>query len=107
MELKDAPVFSVDVNEIPRLAVVAIYCDSQQVREEMLCLKPMHGTTKGEDVAKAFTDHFEKRCRFVKNIFAITTDRSPTMVGKPNGFAKLTEEKIGHPVVKCHYHSPS
>ena len=56
--LKDAAVFSialdesVDVNDIPRLAVMARYCDST-VREELCCLKPMPDTTIGEDVAKA------------------------------------------------------
>ena len=48
-----------DVNDISRLAVVARYFDSEV--HEVLGLKPMHGTTKGEDVAKAFTDHLEAR----------------------------------------------
>lgn len=55
--LKYAPVFSValdeSVNDIPRLAVVARYCDSEQVREELLCLKSMHGTTKRRRCSKS------------------------------------------------------
>ncbi len=64
--LKDAVVFSialdesVDVNDIPRLAVMARYCDSTG-REELCCLKPMSDTTKGEDIAKVFMEHFEER----------------------------------------------
>ena len=62
--LKEASVFSialdesVDVNDIPRLAVMARYCDDSTVREELCCLKPMLETTKGEDVAKVLTEHF-------------------------------------------------
>lgn len=48
---------SVDVNDVPRLAVVSRYCDKREIRKELCCLKPMHGTTKEEDVTKAFTDH--------------------------------------------------
>ena len=88
---------SVDVNDFPRLAVVGRYYDSEQVREELFSLKPMHGITEGEDVAKAFTDHFEERGVDIKNVFAITTDGAPAMVGKHKG--KLIEDKIGHPVV--------
>ncbi|XP_064119030.1 general transcription factor II-I repeat domain-containing protein 2B-like [Macrobrachium nipponense] len=51
---------SVDINDIPRLAVFARYSDTE-VHEELCCLKPMYGTTKGEDILKAFTDHFENR----------------------------------------------
>ena len=49
---KDAVVFrvaldeSVDINDIPRLEVVR-YCDSDGVREELCCLKSMHGTITG------------------------------------------------------------
>ena len=55
------------MNDIPRIAVVR-YCDSEQVGEELLCPKPMHSNTKGEDVAKAFTDHFEESGVDIKNV---------------------------------------
>lgn len=50
---------SVDVNYIPRLAVMARYCDST-VREELCCLRPMPETTKGEDIANVLLEHFEE-----------------------------------------------
>ncbi|XP_064090842.1 general transcription factor II-I repeat domain-containing protein 2A-like [Macrobrachium nipponense] len=92
---------SVDINDIPRLAVFARYSDTE-VHEELCCLKPMYGTTKGEDILKAFTDHFENRGVDIGKIFAITTDGAPAMVGKNKGFTKLVEEKIGHPILKLH-----
>ena len=92
---------SVDINDIPRFAVFARYSDTE-VHEELCCLKPMYGTTKGEDILKAFTDHFENRGVDIGKIFAITTDGAPAMVGKNKGFTKLVEEKIGHPILKLH-----
>ena len=73
--LKDAVVFSivldesVDVNDIPRLVVMARYCDST-VREELCCLKPMPGTTKGEDVATVCMEHFNERGTSAKSTSA-------------------------------------
>uniref|UniRef100_UPI00358FEE4E general transcription factor II-I repeat domain-containing protein 2-like n=1 Tax=Myxine glutinosa TaxID=7769 RepID=UPI00358FEE4E len=105
--LKDAVVFSialdesVDVNDIPRLAVMARYCDST-VREELWCLKPMSDTTKGEDIAKVFMEHFEERGIDIRKIFAVTTDGAPAMVGKQRGAVRLIEEKVGHPIMKLH-----
>ena len=84
--LKEATVFSValdesvDVNDIPRLAVMVRYCDLT-VREELCCLKPMPETTKGEDIAKVFMEHFEERGIDISKIFAVTTDGAPAMVG--------------------------
>uniref|UniRef100_UPI00358ECE96 general transcription factor II-I repeat domain-containing protein 2-like n=1 Tax=Myxine glutinosa TaxID=7769 RepID=UPI00358ECE96 len=105
--LKDAVVFSMaldesmDVNDIPRLAVMARYCDST-VREELCCLKPMSDTTKGEDIAKVFMEHFEEREIDIRKIFAVTTDGAPAMVGKQRGAVRLNEEKVGHPIMKLH-----
>ena len=105
--LKDATVFSialdesVDVNDIPRLAVMARYCDSS-VREELCCLKPMPDTTKGEDIAKASIEHFEDRGIDMSKVFAVTTDGAPAMVGRQKGAVKLIEEKVGHPIMKLH-----
>ncbi|XP_042891739.1 general transcription factor II-I repeat domain-containing protein 2A-like [Penaeus japonicus] len=100
------PVFSValvessGINGIPpRLAVFARYSDTE-IHEELCCLKPMHGTTKGEDVLKTFTDHFEDRGVDIRKIFAVTTNGAPTMVGKDEGFTKMVEDRIGHPILK-------
>ncbi|XP_064111511.1 uncharacterized protein LOC135219004 [Macrobrachium nipponense] len=82
--LTSAPVFSValdesmDINGIPRLAVFARYSDTE-VHEELCCLKPVYGTTKGEDILKAFTDHSKNRGVDIGKIFAITTDGAPAM----------------------------
>ena len=65
--LKAANVFSsavdksIDINNNPRLAVVAVYCSNGEVHEEPCCLKPMHGTTKGKDILDTFTKNFEEK----------------------------------------------
>lgn len=50
---------SVDVNDVPRLAVMARYCDST-VREKLCCLRPVPETTKSEDIANVLLEHFEE-----------------------------------------------
>ena len=85
--LKDTVVFSVtldgsvDLNDVPRLAIVVRYCDSDEVREEVCCLKPMHGTTTGEDAAKTFVHHFEVRGIDIRKILSVTR-RSPLLWSK-------------------------
>lgn len=41
---------SVDINDIPRLAVF-VYSDTE-IHEELCCLTPMYATTNGEDILK-------------------------------------------------------
>ena len=52
---------SVDINNIPRLAIIARYCSDDNVQEELSCLSPMYGSTKGADILEKFINHFEKR----------------------------------------------
>ncbi|XP_074847014.1 general transcription factor II-I repeat domain-containing protein 2A-like isoform X1 [Carettochelys insculpta] len=103
--LKDAAVFSValkcvDINDVPQLAVLARYCDSDKIQEELCCLKAMHGTT-GEDTAKMFVNHFEERGIEITKIFSVTTDGTSAMVGK-RGFVKIIEDHVGHQIVPFH-----
>ena len=106
--LKAAEVFSValdesvDINDSPRLAVVARYCSNGEIHEELCCLKSMIGSTKGEDVLNTFIKHFEQRDIDIKKIFSITTDGAPAMVGIHRGFVTLAEQMIGHPAMKLH-----
>ena len=87
---------SVDINDIPRLAIIARYCSDDNVQEELCCLSPMYGSTKGADMHEKFINHFEKRQINIKKIFAVTTDGAAAMIGRDRGFIALIEEKIGH-----------
>ena len=93
---------SIDINDNPRLAVVARYCCDGEVHEELCCLKPMYGTTIGKDILDTFTKHFEERGIGVKKIFSATIDGAPAVIGQHRGFVNLIEQKIRHPVIKLH-----
>ena len=72
------------------------------MHEELCCLKPIHGTTKGKDLLDTFTNHFEERGNNIKKIFSVTTDGEPAMIGRHYGFVTLVEKKIGQPLLKLH-----
>ena len=101
-ESVDIVVKSVDINDIPRLAIIAQYCSDDNVQEELCCLSPMYGSTKGADIFEKFVKHFEKRQIDVKKIFSVTTDDAAAMVGRDRDFVALIEEKIGYSVKKSH-----
>ena len=106
--LKTAIVFSValdesiEINDNPRLTVVAWYCCDGEVHEELCCLKALYGTTTRKDIRDTLTKHFEERGINRKKIFSVTTDGAPVMIGQHRGFVNLFEQKIKHPVMKLH-----
>ena len=106
--LKTANVFSValnesiDINDNPRLAVVARYCCDGEVLEELCSLKPMYGTTTGKDILDIFIKHFEERRIDMNKIFSVRTNGAPAIIGQHPGFVNLIEQKIRHPVMKLH-----
>ena len=106
--LKTANVFStaldesIDINDNPRLAVVARCCCDGEVHEELCCLKPMYGTTTGKDIFDIFIKHFEERRIDMKKIFSVTRNGAPAMIGQHPGFINFIEQKIRHPVMKLH-----
>ena len=93
---------SMDVNDIPRLAIIARYCSDDNVQEELCCLSPMYGSTKGAEILQKLFNHFEKRQIDIKKIFAVTADGAAAMVERDCGFVAFIEEKIGQPVLKFH-----
>uniref|UniRef100_A0A3Q2UT69 DUF4371 domain-containing protein n=1 Tax=Haplochromis burtoni TaxID=8153 RepID=A0A3Q2UT69_HAPBU len=105
--LREAQVFgvaldeSVDINDVPRLAVMVRYCDVA-VQEELFCLTPMPETTRGEDIAKVFKECFDEQGIDITKIFAVTTDGAPAVVEKHRGAVTLIEEQVGDPIMKLH-----
>ena len=72
---------SVDINDIPRLAIIARYLSEDNVQKELCCLSLMYGSTKGADILEKFINHFEKGQIDIKKIFAVTTVCATAMVG--------------------------
>lgn len=93
---------SVDINDIARLAIVARYFDDGSVYEELICLLPLQGTTRGEDIFSEFVKHFEKRNIDLNKKFCVTTDGAPAMIGRHKGFVSLLIERMGRSVLNFH-----
>ena len=91
---------SIDINNNPRLAVVARYCSNGEVHAELCCLKSIYGTTKEKDLLDTFTKNFEERGIAIKKTFSVITNGTPAMMGQNRKF--LVKQKIGHPVMKLH-----
>lgn len=83
---------SLDVNDIPHLAVMARYSDSD-VKEELCCLKPMTDSTKGQDITRAVIEHFDERGIIMDKMFAVTTDGAPAMVSKSKRTFQIDQRK--------------
>ena len=104
--LKGANVFSValdesmNINDNPRLTVVARYCSNGEVHKKLCCLKPTYGTTKGKDMLDTFTKNFEERGIDIKKIFSFATYSARAVMKQHGGFITFVEQKIGHPVMK-------
>ncbi|XP_069988559.1 general transcription factor II-I repeat domain-containing protein 2A-like [Penaeus vannamei] len=73
--LTTTPVFSVALDESVDINDGIV----TQMQEELCCLKPMYGTTNGEDILKTFTDYFEDRGINIREVFAVITDGAPAM----------------------------
>ena len=50
---------SININNNPRLAIVAWYCSNGEEHKELCCLKPMYGSPKVKDKLDTFTKNFE------------------------------------------------
>ena len=83
--LKAANVFSValdksiDINDNPRLAVIARYCSNGKVQEELCWLKPMHALLKEKNIFDTFTKNFQERGIHIK-IFSVTIEVARAMM---------------------------
>ncbi len=64
------------------------------MKEELLSLQAMHGTTKGEDLFKqvvAVMNNFELT---FEKLSGIATDGAPTMVGAQKGLTVLVKKEM-------------
>ena len=99
--LKAANVFSIgldksiDMNDNPRLAVVARYCSNGEAHKELYRMKPMCGTTEGKVILDIFTKNFEERGIDIKKIFSVATVDTPAIMGQRHGFVTLVEQRLG------------
>ena len=77
--------------------------ENMTAKEELLCMLPFKGHTRGEDTFQAFMNFANKtKLPFVK-LISITTDGAPAMVDNCNGFIALCKHNNSFPNF-IHYH---
>ncbi|XP_078509765.1 general transcription factor II-I repeat domain-containing protein 2-like [Lissotriton helveticus] len=99
--VKMSPFFSIavdestDVGDVARLMIWVRYLEQEIIpKEELLCLLPLHGHTRGEDVLASMCNFFESHHLPLNNLVSITTDGAPSMIGHEKGFVSLLRKKL-------------
>ena len=92
---------SIDVNNNSRLAVVARYCSNGEVHQKLCCLKPMYGTTKEKDILDFSPRTLEERKIDICEIFSVTTDGGPVMMGNTLDLLLWLSKRLGTLLWSC------
>ncbi|KAJ1117630.1 hypothetical protein NDU88_005827 [Pleurodeles waltl] len=108
--VRESPFFSIamdestDLGDVAQLLVWVRYLDqSLHPKEELLCLLPLHGHTRGEDILDSICNYFETHHIPLDSLVSITTDGTPAMVGHDRGFVSLLKKKLtGQPIINYH-----
>ncbi len=98
-DLRAAPCFSIAVDESTDVTDVAQLClwvrfpKENSFQEEMLCLLPLHGQTRGEDILNALLVFFEENHLSWSKLASVCTDGAPSMRGKEKGLVGLMKKR--------------
>jgi len=88
---------STDVCDIAQLCVWARFPKEETFREEVLCLLPLAGQTRGLDVLNALLDFFSEHDLTWSKLASVCTDGAPNMRGKENGLIGLMRKREDMP----------
>ena len=95
---------STDSVDIAQLCVfIRMVFKDTTVKEELLCILPLKGHTRGEDIFQAFMNYANETKLPLVKLISITTDGAPAMVGSSNGFIALCKQNNFFPNF-IHYH---
>ena len=84
---------SIDSVDIAQLCVfIRMMFENMTAKEELLCMLPLKGHTRGEDTFQAFMNFANKTKLPLIKLISITTDGAPAMVGSSNGFIALCKQ---------------
>lgn len=98
-DVSAAPCFSIavdestDVVDIAQLCVWVRFPKDNYFREEMLCLLPLLGQTRGEDIMNALLTFFNERKLSWSKLASVCTDGAPSMRGKEKGLIGLMKKR--------------
>ena len=95
---------STDSVDMAQLCIfIKMVFENMTAKEELLCILPLKGHTRGEDMFQAFMNFaYKTKLPLVKFIF-VTTDEAPAMVRSCNGFIALCKQNDSFPTFN-HYH---
>jgi hypothetical protein len=93
---------STDVTSSARLAIIARYPKNNEMREELIKLANLSGTTTGAEICQKVVEELKNADLDVNKIVSVTTDGAPSMTGKDAGFVNLFTKHVGHPLVAFH-----
>lgn len=98
---KDFKFFSLacdETTDITNTAQLAIFIrgitEDFDVREELLSLQAMHGTTRGEDLFEKLVIALNKFDLSFEKLSGLTTDGAPAMVGSHKGLTALVKQEM-------------
>ncbi len=102
-DLSVAPCFSIavdkstDVMDVAQLRIWVRFPRENSLREDMLCLLPFLGQTRGEDIVNALLTFFDERKLSWSSLASVCTDGTPSMRGKEKGFNGLMKKREDTP----------
>ncbi|GFU77144.1 general transcription factor II-I repeat domain-containing protein 2A [Trichonephila clavipes] len=73
---------STDITKSARLAVFALYCVGNIIKEELIVITSLLTTTKSTDICTAVRNSLAEKEIDLKKIVSVTTDGAPNIVGK-------------------------
>ncbi|KAJ1187825.1 hypothetical protein NDU88_004595 [Pleurodeles waltl] len=108
--VRESPFFSIamdestDIGDVAQLLVWVRYLEkSLYPKEEVLCLLPLQGHTRGEDILDSICKYFETHHIPLDNLVSITTDGAPAIVGHDRGFVSLLKKKLTEQTVRDYH----
>lgn len=88
---------STDVTDNAQLCVWVRFPKENTFQEEMLCLLPLLGQTRGEDILNALSGFFETNNLSWSKLASVCTDGAPSMRGKEKGLVGLMNKRADIP----------
>ncbi|XP_033834271.1 general transcription factor II-I repeat domain-containing protein 2-like [Periophthalmus magnuspinnatus] len=107
-DIHAAPFFSLaldestDISHLSQFSVIARYAAGDTLREESLAVLPIKGTTRGENLFKAFIEFAQEKNLPMDKLISVCTDGALCMVGKNKGFVALLRENENRPILSFH-----
>jgi hypothetical protein len=86
---------SIDIKDISQLSIFVRGVNEKfEIKEELLRIKPIYGTTKGKDIFDSLKQVLIEHQLTLNNLISVTTDGCPSMVGRNLGLVALIKQEM-------------